>query len=203
MALLNLRFKRRFSVAVFCGSRDGNSPKYAKAAKEVGELIAKNGMRLVYGAGGTGLMGVLARAALANGGKVYGVSERIVSTFEKPIKAILHRTAPNMQKRKREFIDQSNAFGILPGGWGTFDEMFEVIVMKEIVDRHHRHARPVTYREDRPIVVVNTDGYYDPMLGMIDSGIKAGFMLKEDLKFFKIAKTPKEAFDFINAWRAK
>ena len=197
MALLNLRFKKQFSVAVFCGSREGRSPKYAKAAREVGELLAKNKMRLVYGAGGTGLMGILAKAALAGGAKVYGVSERIVATFEKPISQILHRTAPNMQKRKREFIDHSNAFLILPGGWGTYDEIFEVIVGREIVDRHNRYARPVNYKEDRPIVVINTEGYYDPMLEMIKHGVKEGFMLKEDLRLFKVAKTPREAFEII------
>ncbi|MDR1476577.1 MAG: TIGR00730 family Rossman fold protein [Rickettsiales bacterium] len=203
MALLNLKFKKRFSVAVFCGASEGKSPKYAKAAREVGELIAANNMRLVYGAGGTGLMGELARAVLAGGGKVYGVSERVVATFEKPIREILHRTAPNMQKRKREFIDHSNAFIVLAGGWGTFDELFEVMVMKEIVDRHRRHAPRSVYREDRPIVIINTDGYYDPALKMIERGIKEGFMMKEDLKFFKVAKSPKEAFDFINSRRSK
>jgi uncharacterized protein (TIGR00730 family) len=203
MALLNLKFKKRFSVAVFCGSREGKSPKYAKAAREVGELIAANNMRLVYGAGGTGLMGTLARATLAGGGKVYGVSERIVATFEKPIREILHRTAPNMQKRKREFIDHSNAFIVLPGGWGTFDELFEVVVMKEIVDRHRRYASRPAYKEDRPIAVINTDGYYDPAIKMIERGIKEGFMMKEDLRFFKVVKNPKEAFDFINARRGK
>jgi uncharacterized protein (TIGR00730 family) len=160
-------------------------------------------MRLVYGAGGSGLMGILAHSVLDNGGKIYGVTERIVRTFEQPIKKIIHRTAPNIQKRKREFLDHSNAFIILPGGWGTYDEFFDVIIGKEIVDRHNRYAKPVKYREQRPIVVVDTDGYYGPLVKMIRHSIDAGFMIRDDLKLFKVVKTPKEAFEFIKASRKK
>jgi uncharacterized protein (TIGR00730 family) len=203
MALLNLRFKKRFSVAVFCGSRNGNSDAYKTAAADMGRLLAENGMRLVYGAGGSGLMGVLAMGVLKNGGKVYGVTERIVSTFEGPIREIVHRTARDIQRRKREFIAHSDAFVVLAGGWGTYDELLDVIIGKEIVDRHRRYAKKVVYREDRPIVIVNTNNYYNPFLAMVEAGIRDGFMMREDLAFFKVVKTPREAMDFINKSRGK
>jgi uncharacterized protein (TIGR00730 family) len=201
MALLNLRFKKRFSVAVFCGSRNGANPAYVKAAAEMGELLAANDMRLVYGAGGSGLMGVLARSVLDNGGEVYGVTERIVSTFEKPIREIVHRTARDIQRRKREFIDHSDAFVVLPGGWGTFDELFDIIIGREIVDRHGRYAPKRKFREDRPIVLVDTGGYYAPFLALVRAGIREGFMIRDDLSLFKVVRTPKEAVAFINKGR--
>ena len=201
MTLLDLRFKKKFSVSVFCGSRPGKNPAYRKVTAETGKLLAENDMRLVFGGGGTGLMGVLARAALDNGGEVYGVSEYVVATFEEPLKEILSRIAPDIQKRKREFIDHSDAFIILPGSFGTIDELLDVILGKYIVDRHQRYAKHKKYKEDRPIIIVNTNGYYDLFVKLVRHVIAEGFSLKDDLKLFKVVKTPKEAISLVKAWR--
>ena len=202
MGLLDLKFKKQYSVAVFCGSRHGIDPAYTKEAKAMGRLLAAGGMRLVYGAGGAGLMGEVARSAIENGGKVYGVTERIVKTFERPIKTIVNRTAPNMPQRKLEMMAHSDAFVHLPGGWGTYDEFFEVAIVKQITDRHRRYSDSgVKFHESRPIVLISVNGFYDPLMKLIEHGIKHGFMIKDDLKLVKVVKTAAEAMKYLNSVR--
>jgi uncharacterized protein (TIGR00730 family) len=127
----------------------------------------------------------------------------VVATFEEPLPSIRYRTAGDIQKRKREFIDHSDAFVILPGGWGTLDELLDVIIGKEIVDRHRRYARPVRFKEDRPIILVNTEGFYEPFLALARRNVREGFMMASDMELFHVAKTPAAAFAIINRYRKK
>ena len=188
-------FKKKISVSVFCGAREGNKEVYAKTATELGNLIAKNDMRLVYGAGGHGLMGKVAYGVLALKGKIFGVTTKIISAFEEPIKGTKFKVVRNIQVRKRAFIDNSDAFIVLPGGFGTFDELFDILVGKEVTDKYNKLHKKTSL--NKPLVLIDLDGFFKPFEKLIDSIISAGFMKESNKKYFKIVKTPKEAIAYI------
>ena len=152
------------SVCVFCGSRPGIRPGYVAAAQGMGALLAARGWRLVYGAGDVGLMGEVARAAQAAGGETFGVipvhllgkevGKRDISTF------VITET---MHERKKVMFMNSDAIVVLPGGAGTLDELFEVVTWRQI----GLHSKP--------IYLLNTLGYWDPLLGMAQTVIDEGF----------------------------
>ncbi|MCL2439609.1 MAG: TIGR00730 family Rossman fold protein [Alphaproteobacteria bacterium] len=202
MPLFNLKHKKKYSVAVFCGASFGKRPIYTTEAKKLGNLIAKSDMRLVYGAGGAGLMGVVAHATLDAKGDIYAVTEKVVATWEHPVKNIRYRTAPTIQKRKLEFIEHSDSFVILPGGAGTFDEFFDIFVKKYIAARHKKHAKKVLFTENRPIIVINIGGFYDPLIAMIKLAVREGFMLQSDFELFTVVKDAKSAIEVIKKHRA-
>lgn len=190
-------FKKKISVSVFCGARLGNKKIYAETATKVGELLAQNNMRLVYGAGGTGLMGKVAYGALALKGLIYGITTKIISDFEKPIEGTKFKIVKNIQLRKVGFIDNSDAFIVLPGGFGTFDELFDILVGREIHDKHYKLKKSDKCAFNKPLVMIDVDGFFKPFEKLVDSLISAGFMPKSNKKFFKIVKTPKEAINYI------
>jgi uncharacterized protein (TIGR00730 family) len=152
------------SVCVFCGSRMGNDPAFATAAKDTGAMLARNGWRLVYGAGDVGLMGEVARAAQQAGGQTFGVipthllglevGKRDLSTFV---------ITEDMHERKKVMFMNSDAIVVLPGGAGSLDEFFEVLTWAQI--GLHR----------RPIFLVDIAGYWQPLNALIDHMIKHGF----------------------------
>ncbi len=152
------------SVCVYCGSRDGARASYGAAATETGEMLAKNGWRLVYGAGDVGLMGKVASAAQAAGGKTFGVipvhlldlevGKRDLDTF------IITET---MHERKKVMIMNGDAVVMLPGGAGSLDELFEALTWRQL----GLHTKP--------IFILNTEGFWDPLLGLIDHFIAEGF----------------------------
>lgn len=152
-------------VAVYCGSSDVPGRLFQRAAERLGRTLARNGITIIYGGGTTGLMGRLADAALDEGGKVIGVLPRFMDK-----KAWRHtgltelRLVENMHARKQTMLDGSDACVALPGGCGTFEELFEVIAWKSL--DLHRH----------PIVIVNVGGYYDPCLQLLEKCISEGFM---------------------------
>ncbi|MDR3126804.1 MAG: TIGR00730 family Rossman fold protein [Rickettsiales bacterium] len=189
--------KKEFSVAVFCSASMGKNPVYASAAGEIGGLIAKNGWRLVYGHGSTGLMGVVMGAVLGAGGDVYGVSERMVALFEKPSRRVRGETAPDVQTRKRKFIDISDAFVILPGGIGTLDELDDLMIENALISRSNAVPGRKGMKKHLPIIVVNTNGYYDLFIAHVKRMISEGFLARSDLKLFSVVKTPKAAIDLI------
>ena len=196
-------FKKKISVSVFCGAKEGHKKAYHNLATEVGELIAKNDMRLVYGAGGKGLMGKVAYGTLSLKGKIFGITTRIIADFEKPIKGTKYKLVKNLQLRKRGFIDNSDAFIVIPGGFGTFDELFEILVSKEIIAKHNElfGKKKTLFAKksilEKPLVLIDLDGFFKPFEKLVDSLISAGFMPKTNKKFFKIVKTPKEAINYI------
>ena len=196
-------FKKKISVCVFCGAEVGNKKKYQDVATEIGNLIAKNNMNLVYGAGGKGLMGKVAYGVLALKGKIFGITTRIIADFENPIKGTKFKIVKNIQLRKRGFIDNSDAFIVTPGGFGTFDELFEILVSKEIIAKHNKlfgSKDPEKLGKDiakKPLVLVDVDGFFKPFEALVDSLIKTGFIPDTNKKFYKIVKSPKEALDYI------
>ena len=154
-----------FSLCVYCGSRPGNTPDYAALAREVGTWIGQHGGQLVYGGGRNGLMGILADAALAAGARVVGIIPKALVEKEWAHSGCteLHVVA-NKHDRKRQMAERADAFIALPGGIGTLEEFFEVWTWRQL--GYH----------DKPVGLLNLNGYYDGLLGFLDASVKSGFM---------------------------
>jgi len=152
------------ALCIFCGSQTGTDPAYAAAAVALGAAMAAAGTTLVFGGGRVGLMGVVGDAVLAGGGKIVGV----IPDFLKD-KELAHAAAtemlvvPDMHTRKKVMFERSDAFCILPGGVGTLEEMFEIITWRQL----HLH--------NKPIVLLNAAGYWQPLITLIDNMIGEGF----------------------------
>jgi uncharacterized protein (TIGR00730 family) len=154
-----------FSVCVYCGSRPGNNPKFAEAAHAVGTWIGQHGGQLVYGGGKAGLMGIVAEATLAAKGRVVGIIPRTMAEKEWANLACteLH-IVDTMHDRKRMMAESADAFLALPGGIGTFEEFFEVWAWRQL--GFH----------DKPVGLLNIDGYYDGLLKFLASTVEQQFM---------------------------
>jgi uncharacterized protein (TIGR00730 family) len=154
-----------FSLCVYCGSRSGALPAYAEAAAQVGNWIGRHGGQLVYGGGRNGLMGVVAQATLAAGGRVVGIIPQALVDKEaaNPDCTELH-VVQTMHERKRMMAERADAFVALPGGIGTFEELFEVWTWQQL--GYH----------DKPLGLLNVAGYYDGLLGFLRSAVQQGFM---------------------------
>lgn len=164
-----------FSVCVYCGSRAGATAQFAAAASEVGRWIGGHGGQLVYGGGNSGLMGVVATATLDAGGRVVGVIPRalVEKEFAKRDCTELH-IVDSMHERKRLMAERADAFLALPGGIGTFEELFEVWTWRQL--RYH----------DKPIGLLNADGYFDPLLAFLRSSVEHGFMDDRQMGLLRI-----------------
>jgi uncharacterized protein (TIGR00730 family) len=169
-------------VAVYCGSSSGNDPAYLAEAKELGQAIANAGLGLVYGGASAGLMGAVADAALAGGAEVIGILPEILSGSE-----IAHRgltrleMVPTMHERKARMVKLADAFLMLPGGYGTLDEMMEIVTWKQL----RLHAKPC--------VLINTAGYWDGLLAFLDRAVDAGFLKAENRRLLEVTATAAEA----------
>ncbi|MEZ5886763.1 MAG: TIGR00730 family Rossman fold protein [Paracoccaceae bacterium] len=152
------------SVCVYCGSRFGTNPLYKADADAVGQMLARKGWRLVYGAGDVGLMGEVARAAQTHGGETFGVipthllarevGKRDLSSFV---------VTETMHERKKVMFMNADAVVVLPGGGGSLDEFFEVLTWRQLG------------LHDKPIFILNSAGYWDPLLVLIDRIVAEGF----------------------------
>lgn len=152
------------SLAVFCGSRVGTNPRYVQAGRALGHALAEAGIRLVYGGGRIGIMGVVADAVLEAGGTVLGVIPdflRLAEVEHQGVQSMV--VTQSMHERKTRLYQESDAFLIMPGGLGTFDEMFEIMTWRQL--RLH----------DKPILLCNVAGWADRMIAMIDHAIADGF----------------------------
>lgn len=187
----------KISVCVFCGAAEGLKPAFKDAANKFGQLIAENDMRLIYGAGGHGLMGQVAYGTLNAGGEIYGVTTEIIADFEEPIKGTEFKIVKTLQERKREFIDNSDVFVCLPGGFGTYDELFEILVTCEIINKHNNLVGKKDLYIPHPIILVNINNFFEGFKRMVESCARSGFISSTDRKYFKIVQTPNEAMEFI------
>ena len=152
------------ALSVFCGSRFGDHPAYGAAAEEFGMLLAARGIRLVYGGGSIGLMGVLADAVLAGGGRVTGVIPEFLVEHEVEKRDVTDLiVVDSMHARKTRMFDLADGCVVLPGGLGTLDEAIEVITWKQL--RLH----------DKPVVVVNIDGFWEPFMALVEAVVAGGF----------------------------
>jgi uncharacterized protein (TIGR00730 family) len=153
------------SVCVYCGSNAGARPIYAKRAAQLGTRIAQEGLALVYGGGNVGLMGIAADAALAAGGEVIGVIPEQLVGWE-----VAHRgltrldVVSNMHERKARMFDLSDAFVALPGGFGTLDEMFEMLTWRQLG------------LGDKPCAFLDVEGFYAPLIAMMDRMVEERFL---------------------------
>jgi uncharacterized protein (TIGR00730 family) len=167
-----------FSLCVYCGSRAGTAPGFADIAAKAGRWIGEHGGQLVYGGGNNGLMGVLANATLAAGGRVVGVIPHslVEREFAKLDCTELH-VVDNMHERKRLMAERADAFLALPGGIGTLEELFEVWTWKQL--GYH----------DKPLGLLNADGYYDPLLAFLRTSVSHGFMADWLMDLLRVGDT--------------
>ncbi len=179
-----------FSVCVFCGSRTGDDPTYQNTAEELGAGLADRGMRLVYGAGDVGLMGAVARAAQTSGGETMGVipvhlmerevGKRDLSTF------VITET---MHERKKVMFMNADAIVTLPGGPGSLDELFEVLTWRQL----GLHSKPV--------YLLNINGYWDPLLVLLNQIVGSGFADRSFLDYLTPAATAGAVLDALDRAR--
>lgn len=172
---------KRKSVAVFCASASGARPEYAATAKALGRMLAEHGVDLIYGGGNTGLMGAVADGALAAGGHVVGVIPHVLVDLEVAHEGVseLHVTS-TMHTRKAMMAERADAFLVLPGGYGTLEEMFEVLAWQTL----KIHSKPV--------VLLNVAGFYNSMLTFLDVCDREG-MLRGNRGILLVAESPEEA----------
>jgi len=160
------------SVCVFCGSRPGDDPAFTTSAQKIGKGIAENGWRLVYGAGDVGLMGSVARATQAAGGDTFGViPAHLVSWEVGKIDLTSYIVTETMHERKKVMYMNCDAIVVLPGGAGSLDELFEVLTWRQLG------------LHEKPIFIVNTNGYWDPLKQLMDNIADRGFADRSLLDF--------------------
>jgi len=156
------------SICVYCGSNAGSKPVYAERAAALGQRIAGEGLTLVYGGGNVGLMGIVADAVLAAGGQVTGVIPEQLVNWEVAHKGVTRlEVVANMHERKMRMFDLSDAFVALPGGFGTMDEMFEMLTWRQLGIG------------DKPCAFLDVDGFYAPLMAMIDRMVEERFLHPE------------------------
>lgn len=166
-------------ICVFCGSRDGARPAYKEVAVAWGSLLARRNIGLVYGGASVGIMGAVADAVLAEGGEVFGFIPSWLDRREIAHTDLTKLTVvETMHERKRLMGEASSAFVALPGGFGTYDELFEVLTWAQI-GLHHK-----------PIGILNTDGYFDPLLALVEHTIAEGFAQEANRALFVVNASP-------------
>jgi uncharacterized protein (TIGR00730 family) len=167
------------SVCVFCGSNRGSAAVYTEATQMLARAIARAGMRLVYGGGSIGLMGVLAEAVLAEGGEVIGVAPRRLLERE-VVHAHLTRlhVVESMHERKAKMAELSDGFIALPGGYGTLDELFEALTWTQL--GYHR----------KPCGLLNVSGFFDRLIDYLDHALAEGFLIREHRDMLVVADDP-------------
>ena len=179
---------RSLTLCVFCGSSPGDDPSYAEAARELGKLIGGGGHRLVFGGGGIGLMGEVARAARDEGAEVIGILPAFLRHLEPPLKSAEELIiTPDLQLRKSRMIAMADAFLLLPGGLGTMDEYFEVVTSAQL----HVHRKPV--------VVINVNGYFAPLRDLVDHIVSHGFARPDVAALHTFVDTPEDAMRVVNS----
>jgi uncharacterized protein (TIGR00730 family) len=153
------------AVCVYCGSSPGTEPAFMEAATKFGQLLAKDGVRLVYGGGSVGLMGAVAEAVIAHGGEVTGIIPEFLTLRERPKKLAQELiVTQDMHERKRTMFERADAFVALPGGIGTVEELVEQLTWVQLG------------RHKKPILVANIANYWDPMLALVDHMRELKFM---------------------------
>jgi hypothetical protein len=156
------------SICVYCGSNAGSKPAYAERAVALGARIAREGLQLVYGGGNVGLMGIVADAVLEHGGEVVGVIPEQLVKWEVAHTGVTRlEVVANMHERKARMFDLADAFVALPGGFGTLDEMFEMLTWRQLG------------LGNKPCAFLDVDGFYAPLIGMIDRMVEERFLHRD------------------------
>ena len=175
------------SIVVYCASSVGTNPIYNEVANELGRQLANRNIRLIYGGGGFGLMGNVANAVLQHGGEVTGVIPNFLADLE-----VAHNTlselhfVETMHERKFKMVQLAKGVIALPGGYGTLDELFEILAWRQLK------------LYDGPIAIINTNGFYDLMLQQLDRMVTDGFLRAENLALLYVADSVDEALKMIS-----
>ncbi|MCH7550376.1 MAG: TIGR00730 family Rossman fold protein [Proteobacteria bacterium] len=176
------------SLCVFCGSKTGDDPAFEAAARRLGELMVERGVRLVFGGGRIGLMGVVADAVLGGGGEAVGVIPEFLKDLEVGNDDVTEQiVTASMHERKNRMFELSDGFVVLPGGLGTLDETLEIVTWKQL--RLH----------SKPIVVVNTGGYWTVLQDLVQRIIDDGFAHPAVAELFTVVDTPDDVFGALEA----
>lgn len=179
------------TITVYCGSADGLNEDYYTAARQMGALLAERKISLVYGAGKTGLMGAIADGAITAGGEVIGIIPQSLNT-----PALAHNgltrleVTGDIQTRKARMSQLADAFIALPGGYGTFDELFETLTWAQI----GIHSKPVG--------LLNTRGYFNPLIEMVENACREGFIYPEHRGLFCAASSPVELLSALESFES-
>ncbi|MGZ5218977.1 MAG: LOG family protein [Chitinophagaceae bacterium] len=174
------------SLAVFCGSKNGNNPLYKQHTVQLGKLLAKHSITLVYGGGNVGIMGVVADEVMNNGGKVIGVIPKVLVEWERQHTGISELlVVDDMHIRKKKMYDLCDAAIILPGGFGTLDELFEMITWNQLSIH------------DKMIFILNSGGFYDHLIAHIRQMQEESFLYEEAQKRIIIINSPDELIDHL------
>jgi hypothetical protein len=174
------------SVAVFCGSRPGNHPAHEAAARALGTRLAQAGLTLIYGGGGLGLMGVIAGAAVAAGGRVRGVMPAFLMQAERAHPAVSElEITPSMHARKTRMFELADAFVTLSGGLGTLDETVEILTWRQLG------------LHDKPIVILDVNGWAQPLVALIEALIAEGFAAEAHRGLFQVVPDVEAVLDLL------
>lgn len=172
------------ALCVYCGARVGEQPVYEAAARQIGRLIGERGWQLVYGGGNAGLMGVVANAALEAGARVVGVIPHSLMERELGHRGLTELlVVDTMHQRKQLMAERADAFVALPGGIGTFEELFEVWTWRQL--GYH----------DKPVGLLNAAGYYDTLLAFLDQSTAAGFIPAAQRGLLQVSSDARDLLD--------
>jgi hypothetical protein len=178
-------------VAVYCGSADGNDPVYLAEARALGEAIATAGLGLVYGGASVGLMGAVADAALAGGAEVIGVLPDVLAGKEIAHAGLTRlELVKTMHERKARMAELADAFLILPGGFGTLEELLEIVTWAQL----KLHAKPC--------ILINTADYWNGLLAFLDTAVEAGFLKPQNRALLDVVTSAAEAVEMVAASRS-
>ncbi len=178
--------KSKLSVCVFCGAQNAVPQAYLEAGREFGQRLAENNLALVYGGGDCGVMGAVANAVLFHDGWVTGVFPENLRQLEQEHHALSKIIiVDSMHTRKEIMYRKSDMFVIFPGGFGTMDEMFEIITWRQL--RLH----------NKPIIIFNQNGYWDHLVSLMENIIETGFAREETYSFYKVVSTLDELMEYI------
>jgi len=184
--------KSKLSVCVFCGAQNAVPQHFLEAGREFGQRLAENNIALVYGGGDCGVMGAVANAVLYHNGWVTGVFPENLRQLEQEHHALSKIIiVDSMHTRKEIMYRKSDLFVIFPGGFGTMDEMFEIITWRQL-RLHHK-----------PILIFNQNGYWDHLIKLMENIIETGFARPETYSFYKVVNTLEELMEYISTYAAE
>ena len=174
------------NISIFCGAHEGKNPKYAQSAKIISEAIAKKGINVVFGGGNVGLMKIISDTALDNDVEVLGISLKSLHALELANPRLNEIVVTDtLLDRKDEFMSRSDAFIVLPGGVGSLDELAEVMASNQLGIIN------------KPVGILNTEGYYDHLLKWFDKAVEEGFISSANLKELLVSDNPEELVDLV------
>jgi uncharacterized protein (TIGR00730 family) len=174
------------SVCIYCASSRDIHPDYFKAAERLAEILVAHDIQVIFGGGAVGLMGQIADTVLKLGGKITGIMPDFMKQVELEHKGVQsYLFVPGMHARKKKFLELSEALITLPGGCGTFEELMEAITLKRLGII------------DKPIIIVNVNNYYDPLIEMLNRSISEGFLKDEHHAMWTVVQSPEEVLDAI------